>query len=566
MFPSRPDVPNPLLARRAADTPTKWAARAALVGLAALGLLALPAVAQDAPSTEGLFTDEVDVRVVNLEVVVTQKGERVTGLASDDFTLLVDGVETPIEFFTEIHGGRAVDRAPSSDVVPGHQPGAAVGTRYLVFVDDVFTLPSRRNRVLRRLSRDLERLQPEDSMAVVAFDGRSIELLSSWSDSPRQLAGAFRQAQDRPALGLRQRSQQRFDEDLWLANAGPLERRLGLFGYTGSVRRGSQSFSDLEAVVDAASASLRAFARPDGRKVLILVSGNWPPSFETWGSPSDSYAAYGPSRPDSYLFSPLIDTANRLGYTLYPVDSPGIQHNFADASYGGFYTAERIRRDAENREWYQEGALVALARETGGRALLDGAASNVLEKVAEDTRSYYSIGFTPDWQANDRRHQVKLEVRGKNKVRVRRSFSDLSRETETTLRLESAQLFDLPVPGAERIRVATGEPENGGWKKVIVPLLVEIPLDQVTHLPSASGYATRLELRVAVIDDRGDRADIPVIPIVLERETEPGEGETRVFATKLKMRERDHRLVVSLYDPASGTELSERLDVRFDDI
>jgi hypothetical protein len=32
------------------------------------------------------------------------------------------------------------------------------------------------------------------------------------------------------------------------------------------------------------------------------------------------------------------------------------------------------------------------------------------------------------------------------------------------------------------------------------------------------------------------------------------------------MRERDHRLHISLYDPTSGKELSNRLDVTFDDI
>ena len=44
------------------------------------------------------FGDIVDVRVVNLEAVVTRKGEKVTGLSADDFTLLVDGKETLYRF------------------------------------------------------------------------------------------------------------------------------------------------------------------------------------------------------------------------------------------------------------------------------------------------------------------------------------------------------------------------------------------------------------------------------------------------------------------------------------
>ncbi len=43
-----------------------------------------------------LFTDVIDVRVVNVEIVVTdKKGNRIQGLAPSDFELLVDGEPTP---------------------------------------------------------------------------------------------------------------------------------------------------------------------------------------------------------------------------------------------------------------------------------------------------------------------------------------------------------------------------------------------------------------------------------------------------------------------------------------
>jgi hypothetical protein len=42
--------------------------------------------------------------MVNIEVVVTDRDEvRVTGLRPQDFLLLVDGLEVPIEDFTEVH-------------------------------------------------------------------------------------------------------------------------------------------------------------------------------------------------------------------------------------------------------------------------------------------------------------------------------------------------------------------------------------------------------------------------------------------------------------------------------
>src|SRR5688572_1655329 len=85
---------------------------------AALGATAFasPAAAQQQPpppsgppSDEAVplvFGEVLDVRVVNVEVVVTDKdGERVRGLGAKDFRLKVDGQEVPIDFFSEILGG-----------------------------------------------------------------------------------------------------------------------------------------------------------------------------------------------------------------------------------------------------------------------------------------------------------------------------------------------------------------------------------------------------------------------------------------------------------------------------
>ena len=56
-----------------------------------------------------LFGESIDVRVVNVEAVVTDRsGKRVTGLKPGDFRLRVDGKELPIEYFTEVHDGNAL--------------------------------------------------------------------------------------------------------------------------------------------------------------------------------------------------------------------------------------------------------------------------------------------------------------------------------------------------------------------------------------------------------------------------------------------------------------------------
>ena len=128
----------------------------------------LPLEAQD--ESAGVFGEVVDVRVVNLEVVVTDKGSRVTGLRPDDFILTVDGKEVAVEYFTEVLGGSAVLRGDESEAssFPALAPGEAVGTSYLLFLDDYFSEPTHRDRLIDKLIAQLPLLNPEDRMAIVA--------------------------------------------------------------------------------------------------------------------------------------------------------------------------------------------------------------------------------------------------------------------------------------------------------------------------------------------------------------------------------------------------------------
>ncbi|MCE2558962.1 MAG: hypothetical protein J4F98_10210 [Acidobacteria bacterium] len=132
--------------------------RSFTLAIAALGLTVIPAAAQDSPLPD-LFSDVIDVRVVNVEVVVTdRKGNRITGLQPGDFELLVDREPVRIDYFTEIEDGRAL--APTDtgvDNVPSLTADEPAGTNYLIFVDDLFAIQQRRNRVLTHLAQDLAR-------------------------------------------------------------------------------------------------------------------------------------------------------------------------------------------------------------------------------------------------------------------------------------------------------------------------------------------------------------------------------------------------------------------------
>ena len=536
-----------------------------------LALPAAPALfAQD--EQPGVFGEVIDVRVVNIEVVVTDKGTRVTGLGPDDFTLTVDGREVPIEYFTEVLGGTAIvpEAETAGATVPALAPGEDVGTSYLVFIDEYFSRPNDRDRILDRMIDQLPNLQPEDRMAVVAYDGKKIDMLSTWSQSVEALTRVLEKARDRPTNGLRLEAEQRlFDlsRETELEATGVLpeiDDALGI-GLDVEERQLAELISgQVERVVLAASSTLRSFANPPGRKVMLLLSGGWPynPAYWVINEPIRSVYADADLRDGERLYRPLTETANRLSYTLYTVDVPGLDvTSGGDAQLRSVEEAEfRSERD-RNRELDEHVALRTLARDTGGEALVDGAGLEAFQRAVEDTRSYYWIGFTPDWQGDDASHKIRVKTRDKAfKVRSRRGFSDLSRETEVTMMVESSLLFGNP-PSAAPLGAAIGPGQKAGRGKLIVPLRILIPISELTFLPAGGSWSADTELRVAVLDEEGQTSDIPVIPLAINTDAEPGEGKFTVYDTSLKLRKRKHNMVVSLYDKVSGKILSTRVEI-----
>ena len=555
---------------------------------AAMLLGATPdASAQQASDQPGVFGEIIDVRVINVEVVVTDKeGNRVPGLTPDQFRLLIDGEEVPIEFFTEIRSGIAMG-APGveegMEFAPGTAAGQAVGTSYLVFIDDFFSVAQDRKIVLDSLKTDIQALGPEDRMAIVAFDGRDLEMLTSWTSSIDKLEEAIEEARERPARGLQRISERnRFDDTDQVYQISELlrydDRQVSLDTYLSPEERfyANMLAGQVERAVQGAAATLRSFAAPPGRKVMLLASGGWPYLPSEYVVSDFRRTVYDTMVPGGgKMFRPLTETANRLGYTIYPIDVPGFDRTAADPSRSLAGQQFRRVRDpfpqgrgvgGRNSTFVRENevhyALQFMAEETGGEALLNSNRRGAFRHIQEDTRSYYWLGFTPSWQGDDVYHEVTIEVTDPSlKVRNRSGFQDLSRVQETTMFVESALLFGSP-PSENPLRLTFGRPEKGGFKKMLVPLRIDIPLEQLVFLPSSEGgNQAHLELRVAVIDEKGAQADIPVIPILISGPGEPTPGSYYSYDVSLKMRRETHRAVVAVYDQASGTILSGTAEV-----
>ena len=83
----------------------------------------------------------------------------------------------------------------------------------------------------------------------------------------------------------------------------------------------------------------------------------------------------------------------------------------------------------------------------------------------------------------------------------------------------------------------------------------------MTFIPHPEGYVALTELRVAVLDENGNMAEVPVIELPMVLKELPKEGMLQRYETSVRLRKRRHDVIVSLYDTASGKILSAQLTV-----
>jgi VWFA-related protein len=494
----------------------RWTAMAVMA-------LSLPLAAQEQRPSDlvQIIGESIDVRVVNVEAVITgASGERVRGLTAADFRLMVDGREVPVEYFAEVEEGASVTAEPKGGPVAAPvATGEAVGRSYLIYVDDSFSLANRRDELLEKLQRDLPLMRPADRMAVLAFDGDRIEVLSPWTGDAKVLAAALERARQRPAHGDRALAHQRaLQSDVDAVIDAELEgdqTREALSSL--SNRISPEARTQLGRTAAAAASALRGFEAPPGRKVMMLLSGAW----------SLSVAPQ--------LYGPMVEAANRLGYTVYPVD-----------------TSQSDAREVT--------ALDMLARATGGRVMVT-AANDAFRQVVADSASYYWLGFTPSWKADDRGHKVTVEVRRPDlKVRSRSGFSDLSRRTEAAMKAESVLLFGGAAE-ERRLIVKLGEARRKG-RDFEVPVILGVPVEALALTPDGKGYLADVPLAVAAMDGKGGRADLPASRLKVAITALPKAGTYARFQTVVRLRDAGQRLVFTVPDPVSGRPLWGEADFK----
>ncbi len=560
---------------------TAHALRAFAICALAAAFLAGSLAAQDsaaregaaAPEPEGAFYERVDVSVITVDVVVTDKaGNPVTGLGRDDFEISEDGRPVEITNFYAVEGGArvapapppaapagtATDPAPQAPALESAEPPLQL----VVYVDNVNIRPGNRQRVFRDLRQFLaEKLGPDDRVMLVSYE-RSLKVKRAFTGDTRLIADALFELEEL-ASNVTQADEERRNLIERIEEArSPDHARTWLRVHSQSVQ------NDLRSTLRAVRELVESLAGLPGRKALLYVSDGLPmtPGEEFYVAaqtkfPRESFVLDARSFDASASFQELAALANSNRVSFYTLDAAGVRISSAiDVERGGGGTYGFYNTLDSATVANLQSSLKFLADATGGTAIVN--TNNFrpgLDGLAGDFESYYSLGYQVGHLGDGRYHKIKVDVKQRGLVvRHREGYRDKPLHT----RMADATLSTLRwgLEGNNRLGIKLEfRPASAGDQKgeAVVPMVVEIPLKGVALVPRGETWEGRVKLFVAVADARSRVAlpqELPVHIQIPADELERARESSYHYKIPLRMRTGGQRVAVGVYDEISAIE------------
>lgn len=532
-----------------------------LKSFAAISLLAVAGspliVAQDRPT----FTEEVEVRVMDLDVAVTDRaGRPVRDLARENFNVRIDGKTVPIDYFARVDEGtiHAPDLATASpdQVLEAYRRGneAFVPRHFLMYVDVGHLAPDGRKRALEALRDLVTRMGPDDRGRVILFDRRSKEL-TEWTSSKEQLFAALGRI-EKAGVGMSRLLTERQTLRDVDATRSRTTRSFIVRQYA------QQERAEIEQMLRDVSSELATLAPLAGKKAFLLVGGGF--EFQ----PGYAMANYAlgqvgllstDTRNVSGELDAIVRRANASEITFYTVDARGLAAEGLSASNDDPLLS-RPGVGFIARQDSQEG-LVLLARETGGLALLNSNdLRNRLSQVYQDASVYYSIGVTLSKFPASGYQDVKVDVdRPGIVVRTRRGYARRSETDVARDRVHAALKTNLAYAGIP-VTLRTAPPTKQG-RRYVLPISITVPASALTFV----GNRAAADVYIAAMDDSGRMSEVTrqEASFTMAQGAAP-DSSPLVYTANLETRKGNHRVVVNVRDKATGKSGTAKADVRIE--
>lgn len=524
-----------------------------------LSLLASAVVAQAPPASDRppTFTEEVEVRVMDLDVAVTDRdGRPITDLTRENFTVRLGGKPVPIDYFARVDAGtiHSPDLATASpdQVLAAYRRGteAYVPRHFLMYVDLGHLAPDARKRGLEALRDLVTRLGPNDMGRVLMFDRRSKEL-TEWTNSKEALFAALTKI-EKAGIGMSRLLTERHtlrDIDITRSRSS---RQFMARQYA------EQERAEVGQMLKDVGSELATLAPLAGKKAFLFVSGG----FEFQPGYAMATYALGPgsllaidTRNMSAELDEVVRRANASEITFYTVDARGLSAEGLSASNDDPLMS-RPGVSFFAKQDSQEGMMM-LARETGGLALLN---SNDLRpglsRIYQDASMYYSIGVTLSKLPAASYQDVRVDVsRPGVVVRTRRGYSPRTEADRARDRVEASLKTNLAYGGIPlTLRTAPATKDGRRYK---VPIQVTMPADALTFQDSRA----TADVSIGVMDDAGRMSDVANQEATF---TSADAKAPLVYTATLQTRKGNQRIVVNVRDRASGKMGTAKADVRIE--
>ncbi|MEP7009300.1 MAG: VWA domain-containing protein [Acidobacteriota bacterium] len=518
----------------------------------------------------GFIGETVNVSVVNVDVYVTDsKGNRVKGLNRDDFQIFEDGRPMAITNFFSMDEGKPVTTGAPLLVVPnGETPAPAPEVSatlpnpedqrlvLIVYVDNVNLRPFNRNRVLKDLRVFLNtKLRRDDLMMLVSYD-RSVHVRQQLTSDPSLINSQLVAMEKISAQGTSADSERR-DALQRIEDAQGASEALG---YARSYAE--SQYNDLAFSIDALRDIVNGLAGMPGRKAVIYVSDGLQlivgqdvyyavqEKFKDTTGITESFD-YDTSR----RFRELTSTANANRVTFYTIDAAGLR-GYSSISAENQTPGQGVFIDQIQIQNVQS-SIRLMADETGGKTIFNtNAFLPGLEKIADDFRTYYSLGYSPQHSGDGRYHEIKVKLKKRGlTARNREGYRDKTAETQ----MNDGTLAALSFPFQSNplgVDINFGTPTRRSDGFFVVPVDVRIPLGKLVMIPRETESEASARLFVAAQDSQGGVSEVQqaVVPIRIPNDEVPKIGQKYyTYTLSLLMRPGEQKVAVGLRDDVANT-------------
>jgi VWFA-related protein len=442
------------------------------------------------------------VRLVQVSVVVEdKKGNPVTGLKQEDFTVLDEGKPQLIaSFATAIPapGQAAPDEAAPAPV--GLLPPNVFTNRYdlkgeeapgavtVVLFDALNTAPEDQSYVRKEVMHFLQSLKPQDHVAVYGLTTELFVLHEFTRDASDLVAAAQHFSPKELA---------QFDAstvppiDLVSLGADPRWATLQNSVNNANSVIGDQNTKDRVGITVAAmDAIANHISAIPGRKNLVWISGGIPIQRGISGIGTSAYGGPPPPGDKSTanrlpgvdrgvlkfdeMVKEVADTLNRSNIAMYAISAKGVElDTTTDVSGRGSRLSAQVRdTSVHNVEQDARDSSKLLADRTGGLAFFgSNDIRGAIRRAFDDGRYAYNIAFYPDhgqWDGKFRK--IKILAKGQGvKLRYREgyyAFSDRA-DPNTVIAAALQQTAESPLDATNLSMIISGKPAANGDSHIV---------------------------------------------------------------------------------------------------